>query len=81
MKWQGDYWKRISAKIIEKKGYQVAWQTVYSLLDSTGNTTLVETQTWRMQEIDGQFIVDLEWKGAAKTDVTMGKFYVGGLFV
>lgn len=81
MKWKGDYWQRVSAKIITRRGKQVAWQTVYNLLDSTGNTTLVETQRWTLQEINGRFVLDFEWKGQAQTNVTMGKFYVGGLFV
>jgi hypothetical protein len=81
MKWKGDYWKRVSTKITARQGKQVAWQTVYNVLDSTGQTTLVETQNWTLQEVDGKFMLDLEWKGQARTDVTMGKFYVGGLFV
>ena len=81
MKWQGDYWRGISANVIEKKGKQVKWQTVYDMLDEKGNTVMVETQNWAMQKIDGKYVLDLEWRGEAKTDVTMGKFYVGGLFV
>ena len=34
-----------------------------------------------MQEINGKFILDLKWHGEAKTDITMEKFYVGGLFL
>ncbi|GAB4032038.1 DUF6807 family protein [Spirosoma gilvum] len=81
MKWKGDYWKRVSARITQQKGNQVAWQTVYNLLDSTGRTVLVETQNWTFQEVDGRYILDFGWKGQAQTEVTMGKFYVGGLFV
>lgn len=81
MKWKADYWKRVSAKIVTAKGKQVAWQTVYTLLDSIGHTVLVETQNWTLQEVDGNYLLDFEWKGQAQTDVTMGKFYVGGLFV
>ncbi len=81
MKWKSDYWKRVSARIITQQGKQVGWQTVYNLLDSTGRTVLVETQSWTLQEVDGKFMLDFEWKGNAQTEVTMGKFYVGGLFV
>ncbi|QDK79877.1 hypothetical protein EXU85_15155 [Spirosoma sp. KCTC 42546] len=81
MKWKGDYWKRVSTKITKRQGKQVAWQTVYNVLDSTGQTALVETQNWTFQEVDGKFVLDFEWKGQAQTDVTMGKFYVGGLFI
>jgi hypothetical protein len=81
MKWQGDYWRRVSARVVEKKGEQVKWQTQYDLLDSTGTAVLTETQNWTMQQQQGKFLLDLEWKGEAKTDVTLGKFYVGGLFL
>lgn len=81
MKWKGDYWKRVSTKITAHQGKQVGWQTVYNSLDSTGNTVLVEMQNWTLQEVDGKFILDFEWQGKALTDVTMGKFYVGGLFI
>ena len=81
MKWKGDYWQRVSAKVITRQGKKVAWQTVYNLLDSTGHTVLVETQQWTIQEIGERFVLDFEWKGQAQTNVTMGKFYVGGLFI
>ncbi len=81
MNWQGDYWRRVSANVIKGKGPEVQWQTVYDLLDEKGNTILTETQTWSMQEQDGKFLLDLAWKGKAKTDITLGKFYVGGLFL
>lgn len=81
MKWQGDYWRRVSAQVLKRKGPQVKWQTVYDLLDSTGTAILTETQNWTMQEHEGKFLLDLEWQGEAKTDVTLQKFYVGGLFL
>jgi hypothetical protein len=81
MKWKGDYWRRVSAKITVREGKQVGWQTIYNVLDSTGQTALVETQNWTLQEIDGKFMLDFEWKGQAQTTVAIGKFYVGGLFV
>ena len=81
MNWRGDYYRRVSARIIEGKGEQVKWQIVYDLLDEKGNVTLTETHNWTMQEHDGKFLLDLEWKGEAKTDITFGKYYVGGLFV
>lgn len=81
MNWQGDYWRRVSARVLKKQGAQVQWQTVYDLLDEQGNTLLTETQNWSMQEYNGQYLLDLEWKGKAKTDINLGKFYVGGLFL
>ena len=81
MKWQNDYWRGVSATVIQAKGKQVKWQTVYDMLDEKGNTVIVETQNWTMQEYNGKYVMDLEWRGEAKMDVTMGKFYVGGLFI
>lgn len=81
MNWQQDYWRKVSARVIDKKGPTVKWQTVYHLLDERGNAILTETQNWSMQEINGKFILDLKWHGEAKTDITMEKFYVGGLFL
>ena len=75
------YWRRVSAKIIEPAGPEVKWQTVYDLLDSTGKAVLTETQTWAMREQDGKYLLDLEWAGEAQTDVTIGKYDYGGLFL
>ena len=81
MNWEGDYWRRVSASVLEEKGQEVKWQTVYEMLDEKGNSILTETQSWLMQEKDGQFLLDLEWKGEARTNITLGEFYVGGLFL
>ncbi|TVQ03316.1 MAG: dehydrogenase [Balneolaceae bacterium] len=59
----------------------VQWQTVYDLLDENGHPILTETQNWTMQVADGKFTLDLEWRGEAKTDITIGKFDYGGLFL
>ncbi|MFN4146723.1 MAG: PVC-type heme-binding CxxCH protein [Runella sp.] len=75
------YWRRVSAKILKAKGAEVQWETVYDLLDEKGNTTLTETQLWTMREEKGRYLLDLEWQGEAKTDVTIGKYDYGGLFI
>jgi Methane oxygenase PmoA len=81
MNWQEDYWRRISARVIDQRGISVKWQTTYDLLDESGNAILTEKQTWTLQQVDGKFLLDMEWHGKAKKDVTMEKFYVGGLFL
>lgn len=78
---QGDYWRRVSARVFEDIGDTVKWQTVYDLLDSIGNALLTETQNWSMHEQDGKYLLELEWKGEAKKDVTIGKYDYGGLFL
>jgi len=75
------YWKRVAARIIEKSGTIVKWQTVYDLLDETGMPVMTETQNWSVQEEDGRFLLSLDWKGDAKTDIKVGKYPYGGLFL
>ncbi|WP_247236874.1 PVC-type heme-binding CxxCH protein [Telluribacter sp. SYSU D00476] len=78
---EGGYWRRVSAKVLEANGPEVKWQTVYDLLDSTGKAVLTETQTWTMRQKDSKYLLDLEWNGEAQTDVTIGKYDYGGLFI
>ncbi len=75
------YWKRVSAAVLESEGDQVRWRTVYDLLDESGRAVLRETQIWSMREEDGRYLLDLEWRGEAKTDVTVGEHEYGGLFL
>ncbi|WPR75324.1 DUF6807 family protein [Algoriphagus sp. NG3] len=81
MQWKNDYWHGVSASILSGKGEKVKWQTVYDMLDENGHTIMVETQNWSLQDYGDNYVLDLEWIGEAKTDVVMGEFYVGGLFV
>jgi putative membrane-bound dehydrogenase-like protein len=76
----GDYWRRVSAAITPSTD-GVQWQTVYDLLDSAGAVVMTETQRWRMRERSGRFVLDLEWRGEAKSDVTIGQHDYGGLFL
>ena len=78
---EDDYWERVSAGILEAEGEAVKWQTVYNMLAENGETVMTETQIWSMQEIDGRYLLDLEWRGEAKTDVTIGEYDYGGLFL
>lgn len=78
---QGDYWKKVALNIVEGKGEQVKWQTIYQLLDSIGNPVLEETQNWTLSEVNGEYALDLEWKGEAKTEVTIGQYDYGSLFL
>jgi Family of unknown function (DUF6807) len=81
MKWEGDHYRRVSAKVVRARGSRVRWQTVYELLDESGNTILTETQNWSMQRPGDKYILDLEWHGEAKSDIIFGQIYVGGLFI
>jgi len=81
MKWQSDYYRRVSGRVLRPAGEQVEWQTVYDMLDEKGEVVITETQTWSMQATSDKYLLDLQWQGKARKDVTMGKYYVGGLFV
>ncbi len=75
------YWKKVAARIIDKEGTAVRWQTVYDLLDEKGATLMTEVQNWTMHEAQGKFFLTLDWKGEAKTDLTIAKYAYGGLFL
>jgi putative membrane-bound dehydrogenase-like protein len=77
----GDYWRRVSAAVTQASGEDVRWQTVYDLLDAGGNVVLTETRRWSMRERGGRYFLTLEWRGDAKTDVTIGQYEYGGLFL
>src|SRR5687768_9770276 len=75
------FWLRVSATVLQPSGDEVRWQTVYDLLDEGGQVVLTETQRWAMREKNGAFQLDLIWRGEAKTDITIGKYDYGGLFL
>ena len=81
MNWREGYWRKVSASVIVQQGTTVKWQTTYDLLDEDTTIILTETHSWSMKQVDKKYILDLEWRGVAKKDVTMEKFYVGGLFL
>jgi putative membrane-bound dehydrogenase-like protein len=76
-----DYWRRVSVTVLQASGDEVRWQTVYDLLDAAGNAVLTETARWSMRERNGRFELDLTWRGEARTDVTIGRYDYGGLFL
>ncbi|MDZ4701290.1 MAG: PVC-type heme-binding CxxCH protein, partial [Rhodothermales bacterium] len=78
---EGDYWRRVAADVLIPEGPHVQWRTVYDLLDEAGRPVLTETQTWAMREVDGAYMLDLEWQGQGRTNVTIGEYDYGGLFI
>src|SRR5690606_12605659 len=51
------------------------------LLDGDGKPLMEETQNWTMSLDSGRYFLDLEWKGTAKKQVSIGKYDYGGLFL
>ena len=78
---ESEYWRRDSATVIQAMGEEVKWQTVYAMLDEAGKSIMTETQSWTMRADGDKFILDLEWTGAAQTDITIGEYDYGGLFL
>ena len=76
-----EYWRLDSSTVVDSIGEKVSWQTVYNMLDENGNTIMVETQKWSMRLTEDQYILDLEWLGDAKTDITINEFDYGGMFL
>lgn len=78
---EGTYWKRMGATVLDSAGTKVKWQTQYQLLDEEGEPILAETQIWTMEEIEQRYVLNLEWRGEALVDVTIGEYDYGGLFL
>ncbi len=78
---EATHWQHVSASVLSTDENQVAWQAVYNLLDEQGKPVLQETYNWSMKIEQGKYILDLEWHGKAKTKVTVGSYYAGGLFL
>jgi len=78
---QSDYWKRNYSKVLIASGQSVSWQTSYDLLGDQGQTVLTQTQTWTMTSSKQEHVLDLTWEGTGKSDVTIGKYKYGGLFL
>ncbi|MGI9427082.1 MAG: PVC-type heme-binding CxxCH protein, partial [Bythopirellula sp.] len=82
---EGDYWQRVSIKVLQGASQgetgPVQWQTVYHLLDEQRQVVMIETQIWTMRAERGKYVLELQWTGDAKTDVTVGKYDYGGLFL
>lgn len=75
------HWKRKEVAITGASGEEVSWQTTYDMLDADGNPVLTETQSWSVWFEDDRYVMDLEWSGTAHTNVKIGKYDYGGLFL
>lgn len=62
-------------------GNQISWQVKTEWRDATGNTMLMETQTWKFVDSTDHFELDLDWSLQALIDITFGKYAYGGLFL
>jgi len=76
-----EHWQLESASVINSSSRKVEWQTIYNMLDEDGKAIMVEIQNWTMSIDDKQYILDLEWRGEAKTNITINQFPYGGMFL
>ena len=59
----------------------VEWETVYVLLDESGESIMRETQIWSMRDNNKQYFIDLTWTGEALVDLDFDEYNYGGLFL
>ncbi len=78
---EGDYWRRTAVEVTQATGEVVRWRLVYDLLGEEGETVLTETQDWSMRIDSSGYVLDLQWRGDAHVDVTVGEYDYGGLFL
>ncbi len=76
-----DHWRRVALTVDRDHGDTVAWTAVYDLLGADGQPVWRETQRWAGRDGGDTYTLDLEWTGEALTDVTIGEYAYGGLFV
>ena len=74
-----DYWIRENIQITKSDGDTVSWETSYNMLDSKGETIMIETQRWSIFINNDMYFLDLEWIGDAKEDITINEFEYGCL--
>lgn len=74
--YKNDYWKRV-----ENQEGQHSMVFRSQLLDAKGEPMLQERQTWTYRPASGHYVLDLAWTGSALTEVTIGKYAYGGLFL
>lgn len=75
------YWRRVSSAPVVAQGSEVKWTTTYHLLDEAGKAIMAETQLWTMHDKVESYVLELEWTGEALTDLTIGEYAYGGLFL
>jgi hypothetical protein len=81
MKNGASHYRRHDVAVAAASGAAVSWRVSCDLLDDAGVAVFRETHHWKATGGDGVLVLDLTWEGEALTDVTVGQYFVGGLFV
>lgn len=77
----GKFFRSKGVKVNRANGKRVAWTVVTDWLGADGSPLLTETQHWTMEDFTSYYVIDLDWSGRADTDLTIGKYDYGGLFI
>src|SRR5689334_13506976 len=57
-----DYWRRVSVSVLKADSPGDArWETVYDLLDASGNPLMTETARWTLHDDGTRYLLDLTW--------------------
>ena len=75
------YWKREESRIIVGDGELAQWETVYVLLDESGEPLMRESQLWSIRDTGERYFIDLIWSGEALVDLEFDEYSYGGLFL
>jgi len=62
-------------------GTRVFWDVDCEWRSPQGGKLLEETQSWRFEDHESYFLLDLTWTLVARTDVAFGQYAYGGLFL
>lgn len=77
-----DYWANTKISPHPNLGEgPVSWTITSDLLDEKGESVLRETQQWLMADHTDYYVLDLIWSAEAQTDVVIGQYPYGGLFL
>ena len=75
------YWKKIAANILIDEGEKVKWETIYHMLDDSGEPILKERQVWTFEQDEDKHLLSLDWNGEALQEFTVNEFSYGGMFL
>ena len=72
---------QISHQVVAGEDHPTTIRSVSDLLGARGEVILQDEQRWSLIDHKSYYTLDLEWKGTARVDVTIGRYAYGGLFL
>ena len=77
---EATHWKRQSLRDLSDAD-GARWATTYAMLDEDGEAVMTERQEWAIDSEGSKVFLDLVWTGTAHTEVRIGEYDYGGLFI